>query len=698
MPQAFLVTGDYAQFAISGVPCFLCGFHFCGLHSILPDGESLDGFLFHITESEGIMRKIFVVLLLLGFAAGSAFALPSYSGLRGLNRAVDARPAERGLLSIGLFSFLGLSPDARTGVLASDTVEITDTEYSGTGYLTLGYGVSNSFELGARVSYLLNQVKREDVGNRLDTTGDWNGDDGFSEAGLFLKFALNPNAESFWFSVMPWAEFSIYDGGDNNFVYNGDEWDGLWNTDEPMFQLRRPMMNAGSMSFGGDLLATKDFGAVTLHTNVGYHYFKQNFTFVDRRFDASHNVIATEEVDIDVEDPVLHAVAGIEYPMNKTTLFAEVEWRHFLNREFEEGDGERFDDCIQVAPGARFTFDSGFAMDITGSYCISSFDPEYNDLGHRYFQRGVNQTDEERARYAPFPNGYAPKYGLGINLMYTVDTSAHPSVFSGTVKDAVTGETLAATVSFPGSDAQSVGTDAASGMYTAQLDEGTYTFLVEADGYVSASETVEVPCGQNVTKDFVLQSVDGTVTGTVTDAGTGEAIEAVVTATANTRANSDVNGEYSLDCPAGTRTLTASAAGYTNQSRTVEVISGESVVQDFQLNVELNFEIVYFDVNRYNIRPDAAVILDRVAEMLIGNPGIAVMITGNTDSDGPAEYNQALAENRAGAVRDYLIAKGVSEASLSTVGYGEDRPAAPNTTPENKALNRRSEFTILGTR
>jgi outer membrane protein OmpA-like peptidoglycan-associated protein len=337
-------------------------------------------------------------------------------------------------------------------------------------------------------------------------------------------------------------------------------------------------------------------------------------------------------------------------------------------------------------------------MDITGSYCISSFDPEYNDLGHRYFQSGVSQTDEERARYAPFPNGYAPKYGLGINLMYTVDTSAHPSVFSGTVKDAVTDETLAATVSFPGSDTEGVGTDAASGMYTAQLDEGTYTFLVEADGYVPVSETVEVPCGQNITKDFVLHSLDGTVTGTVTDAGTGEPLEAHVAATPGAQTSSDINGEYSLDCPAGTRTVTASATGYTNQSRTVEAVSGESVVQDFQLSVQLHFENVFFDVNRYNIRPDASVILDGVAEMLISNPGVAVMITGNTDSDGPEEYNQVLSENRANSVRDYLVSKGVSEEALSTVGYGEDKPAAPNTTTENKALNRRREFTILGIR
>lgn len=363
------------------------------------------------------------------------------------------------------------------------------------------------------------------------------------------------------------------------------------------------MMNSGSVSFGGDLLATMELDAVTIHENLGYHYYKQNFTYTDSRYDASHNVIATEEVDIDVEDPVLRFAAGIEYPMNKTTLFAELEWRHFLNREFEEGDDERFDDCIQIAPGARFTFDSGFAMDVTGSYCISSFDPEYNDLGHRYFQQDVSQTDEERARYAPFPGGYAPKYGLGVNLMYSVDVSSHPSILSGTVTDAATGEVVAASVTLPGSDVEGVNTDAGSGMYTVQLDEDTYAILVAADGYIPVNETIKIPSGENITKNFTLQSVQGTVTGTVTDAGTGEALEALVAASANTRSSTDPNGEYSIECAAGTITFTASAAGYSNQSRTVEMVAGESVVQNFQLN----FENVYFDTARHNLRPDARV-------------------------------------------------------------------------------------------
>jgi outer membrane protein OmpA-like peptidoglycan-associated protein len=644
----------------------------------------------------GIMQRIPLILVLLCIAAGSVFALPSHSGLRGLNRVADARPAEQGILSIGLFTFLGISPEERTALLNSGEVEVTDTEYSGTGYLSIGYGVSNSFELASQVSYLVNLLHREDVEDRLDITGDWEGDNGFSEAGLSLKYTFNPEAEKLWFGIMPLAAFSVYSGGDNSFVYNGDGWDGIWDIDEPMFQMKRPMINSGSMSFGGDLLATIELDPVVLHGNLGYRRYNQNFTFTDRRYDAAHNVIATEQVDLDVADPLIRFAGGIEYPMNTTTLFAEVEWSHFLNREFEEGDGERFDDWIQIAPGARFAFESGLAMDVTASFCLSSFDSEYNDLGHRYFQQGVALTDEERARYAPFPGGYAPGYGLGINLMYQVDVSSHPSILSGTVTDVETGQTLQAAVSFPGSEAVGVNTDAGSGMYSTQLDQGTYNILVQADGYISASETVEIPGGENITMDFSLQSIQGTVTGTVTDAGTGEALEAMVAASAGLQTGTDIQGSYSIQCPAGARTFTASADSYSNQSRTVEVIAGETVVQDFQLGSQLNFQSVYFDYDKYELRSDAQAVLNQVADLLLSNPGVSILITGNADSDGTSEYNQTLAENRALAVRNYLISRSISEESLSTVSYGEERPAVPNSTDENKALNRRSEFIILG--
>ncbi len=621
-------------------------------------------------------------------------ALPSYSGLRGLNRVADARTSEKGFLSIGLFTFLGISPDERTAVISGETTNVTDTEYSGTGFFALGYGISDRFEIGANVSYLMNQLAREDEGSRLDITGDWEGDDGFSEAGLALKYTFNPNSESAWFGIKPWANFSVYQGGDNRYIYNGDGWDGIWHLDQPMFQLRRPMINSGSMSYGGDFLTSFNLKPLVLHANLGYHMFSQDFEFTDSRYDASGNVVATEEVDMTVDDPVLRIAGGIEYPAGTTTLFAEVEWRRFLDREFEDGNGKRFDDCIQIAPGARFDF-NGFAMDITGSYCLSDFDPEFNDLGHRYFQAGQTLTEEERARYAPFPGGYFPEYGLGINLMYTADLNAHPSILNGTVSDEVTGEPLVAEISFPDSDADAVFSNT-NGAYSAQLSSGEHSVLVTAEGYITESTTIAAGSGETVTRYFQLMPVAGTVTGTVTDAATGNPVQASISSSAG-EVTTGNDGQYSMECPAGEITLLAKSDGYSNQSRTVMVPAGDTAVQNFELSLSLSFENVYFDYDRYNIRPDAQVILNQIADILKSNPGTTVMITGNTDSDGTAEYNQELAEERAMAVRNYLISRGVTEAALETVSYGEEKPAVPNNSEENKALNRRAEFIILST-
>ena len=83
-------------------------------------------------------------------------------------------------------------------------------------------------------------------------------------------------------------------------------------------------------------------------------------------------------------------------------------------------------------------------------------------------------------------------------------------------------------------------------------------------------------------------------------------------------------------------------------------------------------------------------------------PGAKVKLEGHTDSKGTEEYNQKLSERRAEAVRQYLIKEGaVEKAMISTTGYGELRPIAPNTTkdgkdnPEGRAENRRVEVLII---
>ena len=75
-------------------------------------------------------------------------------------------------------------------------------------------------------------------------------------------------------------------------------------------------------------------------------------------------------------------------------------------------------------------------------------------------------------------------------------------------------------------------------------------------------------------------------------------------------------------------------------------------------------------------------------------PTVAIEIGGHTDSEGTPERNQRLSDRRAQSVYDYLTRKGVEAKKLVAVGYGETRPLVPNDSAENRAKNRRIEFTV----
>jgi outer membrane protein OmpA-like peptidoglycan-associated protein len=77
---------------------------------------------------------------------------------------------------------------------------------------------------------------------------------------------------------------------------------------------------------------------------------------------------------------------------------------------------------------------------------------------------------------------------------------------------------------------------------------------------------------------------------------------------------------------------------------------------------------------------------------LVNNPDIEVEISGHTDSRGSNQKNQVLSEQRANAVKDWLVSKGINPNRITTIGYGEDKPIAPNDSEENMRKNRRIEF------
>jgi outer membrane protein OmpA-like peptidoglycan-associated protein len=106
------------------------------------------------------------------------------------------------------------------------------------------------------------------------------------------------------------------------------------------------------------------------------------------------------------------------------------------------------------------------------------------------------------------------------------------------------------------------------------------------------------------------------------------------------------------------------------------------------------FEDVHFDFDRNVLRPDALIVLDDALTALKAEPGLRLHIEGHTCNIGTAEYNLALAERRAQAVRDYLTARGVDASRLSIVSYGEERPVHDNAREETRRLNRRAALVV----
>ncbi len=438
-----------------------------------------------------------------------------------------------------------------------------------------------------------------------------------------------------------------------------------------------------------------------LHINVGYDHFKQNFQFTDSRYE-DHVVIATEEVDIDVEDPVLYAGAAIEYPMGPTTLFTEFEWRHFLDRDYEDAYGKDVVDVMQIAPGVRFNT-NGAAIDVTGSFALSKFDPEWSDLGHSLYQAELNPTSEDRANYTPIPEGYVPEFGLGVGISYVGDFRRAPATIGGRILDAETGNSLDGTVA-----CSRDGVDPASttgGRYSMEIPDGEAALTASSEGYLPATKTVQAAEGGTYSIDFALDRIDGNVIGTVTALETGEPIQAVVSAVGAPRPLSttcQANGMYQLAVPFGERTLRAEAPGYLPVTHTADVAERGTTEVNFQLRPALvagqvlTFNNIYFDFDSSNIKPESYPILDSIVAMFLENSDVRIQIAGHTDSDGSNAYNQSLSERRAASVLDYLVNHGVSARMLTTTGYGETQPIVPNTSDANKAQNRRIEFTVLG--
>jgi outer membrane protein OmpA-like peptidoglycan-associated protein/tetratricopeptide (TPR) repeat protein len=118
-------------------------------------------------------------------------------------------------------------------------------------------------------------------------------------------------------------------------------------------------------------------------------------------------------------------------------------------------------------------------------------------------------------------------------------------------------------------------------------------------------------------------------------------------------------------------------------------------LQSIEANAAVVLKNIFFDVNKYDLKPESQVELDKLVQLMKDNPTLAIQINGHTDNMGKPADNQILSENRAKAVVNYLKTKGIEAKRLSFKGWGDTQPVADNATDPGKALNRRTELKVV---
>jgi outer membrane protein OmpA-like peptidoglycan-associated protein len=114
------------------------------------------------------------------------------------------------------------------------------------------------------------------------------------------------------------------------------------------------------------------------------------------------------------------------------------------------------------------------------------------------------------------------------------------------------------------------------------------------------------------------------------------------------------------------------------------------------VNASVVLNNIFFDVNKFDLKPESQVELDKLVQLLNDNPTLKVEISGHTDNVGTPADNLILSNNRAKSVVNYLVSKGIAADRLSYKGYGETKPVADNKTEEGRAMNRRTEMKVTG--
>ncbi|HVD99609.1 MAG TPA: OmpA family protein [Cytophagaceae bacterium] len=163
-------------------------------------------------------------------------------------------------------------------------------------------------------------------------------------------------------------------------------------------------------------------------------------------------------------------------------------------------------------------------------------------------------------------------------------------------------------------------------------------------------------------------------------------------------------GDYYMEIPIGQSYIVNAAApqyfpvfepiDLSKESTPVKIYK-DLYLSPLEVGSSVKLNNVFFETGKATLKEESFVELDKVVSFLNEYPEVKIEIGGHTDNVGKAANNLTLSNNRAAAVAKYLESKGIADERISSKGYGQTKPVVPNTTPANKAKNRRVEFTIL---
>jgi outer membrane protein OmpA-like peptidoglycan-associated protein len=132
------------------------------------------------------------------------------------------------------------------------------------------------------------------------------------------------------------------------------------------------------------------------------------------------------------------------------------------------------------------------------------------------------------------------------------------------------------------------------------------------------------------------------------------------------------------------------------RARLLQQLNSVLSTRDTARGLIANMSDVLFKSGSFELLPGARERLAKVSGIVLAYQGLRLAVEGHTDSIGGDEYNLRLSEQRAGAVRDYLVQQGIGSDAITASGFGKSEPVASNDTPEGRQQNRRVELVVSG--